>query len=71
MFIGPLLHHFKSFDLPQSGGCNFGTRTVRPHFWALERFGVSIEALTDRFVITHEELKPATIILLESSDTGN
>ena len=37
MFIGPLLHHFTSFDIPQSGGCNFGTRTVRPHLWALEK----------------------------------
>lgn len=70
MFIGPLLHHFKTFDLPQSGGCNFGKRTVRPHLWALERFGVSIEALTDRFAISHNELSPATVVLLESSDTA-
>ncbi|HUQ29962.1 MAG TPA: UDP-N-acetylglucosamine 1-carboxyvinyltransferase, partial [Candidatus Paceibacterota bacterium] len=21
MFIGPLLHHFKDFEIPQSGGC--------------------------------------------------
>ena len=70
MFIGPLLHHFKSFDIPQSGGCNFGTRTVRPHLWALERFGVSIEALTDRYTITHEHLAPATIVMEESSDTA-
>ncbi len=70
MFIGPLLHHFASFDLPQSGGCNFGTRTVRPHLWALERFGVTIEALSDRFAISHAGLSPATIVLLESSDTA-
>lgn len=70
MFIGPLLHHFASFSIPQSGGCNFGTRTVRPHLWALERFGVSIEALTDRFEITHDGLAPATITMLESSDTA-
>ncbi|MDB5195342.1 MAG: UDP-N-acetylglucosamine 1-carboxyvinyltransferase [Parcubacteria group bacterium] len=70
MFIGPLLHHFASFDIPQSGGCDFGTRSVRPHLWALERFGVSIEALTDRFVVTHGALTPATIVLQESSDTA-
>jgi UDP-N-acetylglucosamine 1-carboxyvinyltransferase len=70
MFIGPLLHHFKSFDLPQSGGCDFGNRTIRPHLWALERFGVSIEVLTDRFTITHTKLSPATIVLQESSDTA-
>lgn len=27
MFIGPLLHHFKSFSIPQSGGCTLGLRT--------------------------------------------
>lgn len=70
MFIGPLLHHFPSFDLPQSGGCDFGTRSVRPHLWALERFGVSIEAHSDRFSISHDGLAPATIILQESSDTA-
>lgn len=70
MFIGPLLHHFSSFDLPQSGGCDFGTRSVRPHLWALEKFGVSIEARSDRFAISHDTLAPATIVLQESSDTA-
>jgi UDP-N-acetylglucosamine 1-carboxyvinyltransferase len=36
MFIGPLMHNLKSFSLPQSGGCKLGSRTVRPHFYALE-----------------------------------
>jgi len=70
MFIGPLLHHFKAFDLPQSGGCTLGLRSVRPHLWALEKFGVSIEALTDHFHITHTNLAPETIVLYESSDTA-
>jgi UDP-N-acetylglucosamine 1-carboxyvinyltransferase len=70
MFIGPLLHSLREFDIPQSGGCNFGTRTVRPHLWALERFGVSIEALTDSYHVTHDDLAPATVILEESSDTA-
>ena len=70
MFIGPLLHLFKSFQLPQSGGCTLGLRSVRPHLWALESFGVQIEALTDSFHITHTELKPSTVVLYESSDTA-
>lgn len=70
MFIGPLLHHFKSFDIPQSGGCDFGRRSVRPHLWALERFGVSIETSTDRFTVSHADLAPATVVLIESSDTA-
>ncbi|HWU24403.1 MAG TPA: UDP-N-acetylglucosamine 1-carboxyvinyltransferase, partial [Candidatus Paceibacterota bacterium] len=70
MFIGPLLHQFKEFSLPQSGGCTLGLRSVRPHLWALERFGVSITAETDRFAISHTGLTPTTIVLYESSDTA-
>lgn len=70
MFIGPLLHLFPTFDIPQSGGCHLGLRSVRPHLWALERFGVSIEALTDRFQVTNDGLAPAEVVLYESSDTA-
>ncbi len=70
MFIGPLLHRFNEFSLPQSGGCTLGLRSVRPHLWALEQFGVSITAESDRFEITHDGLSPATVVLYESSDTA-
>ncbi|HUY62218.1 MAG TPA: UDP-N-acetylglucosamine 1-carboxyvinyltransferase [Candidatus Paceibacterota bacterium] len=70
MFIGPLLHAFDSFELPQSGGCTLGLRSVRPHLFALEKFGVSIEALTDRYRVTHGALHAAEAVLYESSDTA-
>ncbi len=70
LFIGPLLHYARNFDIPQSGGCTLGTRTVRPHLFALEKFGVTIEALTDHFHIERDELHPGEIILYESSDTA-
>lgn len=70
MFIGALIHHFPSFDIPQSGGCTLGLRSVRQHLWALAPFGVSIEALSDRFQITHDDLAPAEIVLYEASDTA-
>lgn len=70
MFIGALLHHFPVFEIPQSGGCTLGVRSVRSHLWALEKFGVSIETLTDRYQITHDGLAPADIVLYESSDTA-
>ncbi|MBP6860399.1 MAG: UDP-N-acetylglucosamine 1-carboxyvinyltransferase [Candidatus Pacebacteria bacterium] len=69
-FIGSLVHHFPSFDIPQSGGCDFGVRTARPHLWALERFGVTIETKSDKYRVSHEGLKPAEIVLYESSDTA-
>lgn len=70
MFIGPLLHQFKEFSIPQSGGCTLGERSVRAHLWALEKFGVSIETLSDRYAITHDGLSAANLVLYESSDTA-
>jgi len=70
LFIGPLLHWARSFDIPQSGGCTLGTRTVRPHLFALEKFGVSIKTRADYFAVRHGTLHPAEIILYESSDTA-
>ncbi len=70
MFIGSLLHSFKKFELPQSGGCTLGLRSVRPHLMALEKFGVEIEARTNSYIVTRTALAPAEVILYESSDTA-
>lgn len=69
MFIGPLVHRLKSFSIPQSGGCKLGSRTVQPHFFALEHFGVDIRATEENFVIETKPKKPREIILYESGDT--
>ncbi len=69
MFIGSLIHTFPQFALPQSGGCKLGSRTVRPHFYALEHFGVSIETTEDAFKVKYAAKQPAEIILYESGDT--
>ncbi len=69
MMIGPLIHHFKNFKLPQAGGCKLGSRTVKPHFFALEKFGVKIKATTDSYEVTNKKLSPAEIVLYESGDT--
>ena len=70
MFIGSLIHLFKKFDIPQSGGCTLGLRSVRPHLLALEKFGVAIEARTDSYRVNHTKLVPAEVVLYESSDTA-
>jgi UDP-N-acetylglucosamine 1-carboxyvinyltransferase len=69
MFIGPLIHKLKKFALPQSGGCKLGSRTVRPHFYALEEFGVNIEVTDDAYKVTATVTSPKEIILYESGDT--
>lgn len=70
MFIGSLVHLFPSFEIPQSGGCTLGLRSVRSHLWALEKFGITIEAMTDHYLVSHDGLSPAEIVLYESSDTA-
>jgi UDP-N-acetylglucosamine 1-carboxyvinyltransferase len=69
MFIAPLLHLFKHFKLPEPGGCKLGSRTVRPHFFALEKFGVSVVTRDFEYDISHRGLKPAEVVLYESGDT--
>lgn len=44
MFMGPLLHKFRSFRLPYAGGCTLGTRTIEPHLRALSDFGLKVDA---------------------------
>lgn len=71
MFIGSLMHYLDSFSLPQSGGCKLGSRTVRPHFYALEHFGVGIETTDDAFEVTvkRDKRSEREIVLYESGDT--
>lgn len=70
MLIGSLTHHLQKFSLPQSGGCKLGARTVRPHFIALNTFGINIEVKEKSFDISFKKLKPAEIIMAEASDTA-
>lgn len=69
MFIGPLMHHLKQFSLPQSGGCKLGSRTVQPHFFTLEHFGVDIKTTDDAFIVKSVPKNAGEIILYESGDT--
>ena len=69
MLIGPLIHYFKKFSLPQSGGCQLGARTINPHFFALENFGLDIKTKAKSYEITANNLKPAEFALYESGDT--
>ncbi len=69
MFIGPLMHRLKAFSIPQSGGCKLGSRTVKPHLFALENFGVKIDTTETAFEISVNNKIPDEVILYESGDT--
>ncbi|PIR96561.1 MAG: UDP-N-acetylglucosamine 1-carboxyvinyltransferase [Candidatus Doudnabacteria bacterium CG10_big_fil_rev_8_21_14_0_10_42_18] len=70
MLLGPLAHLFKQFNLPLAGGCKLGRRTVRPHLYALENFGVKIKTTHDHYEVAVATLKTAQeITLYETGDT--
>lgn len=69
MMLGPLMHMFDEFKIPYAGGCKLGTRTVQPHLYALEEFGVDIVAKTGHYHVQVDKRQPNEIILYESGDT--
>lgn len=69
MLIGPLIHSLEKFKLPQAGGCKLGSRTVKPHVFALENLGVSIKTTSTHYEIESRKLRPNEIVLYEAGDT--
>ncbi len=70
MFAGTLTHTFPSFSLPQSGGCRLGLRTVRPHLYALENFGIRIKTTKNSWNVSRGALRAAEVVMYESGDTA-
>lgn len=69
-FAGAFIHYANSFNLPHSGGCKMGERTVASHKYALDYLGIQVVTKENHYGISYKELKPGTIPLYESSDTG-
>jgi UDP-N-acetylglucosamine 1-carboxyvinyltransferase len=70
MMIGALSGKVENYFIPQAGGCRLGSRTVKPHLFALENFGLCIETEEGGFRVSAKDLKPAKkIVLYESGDT--
>lgn len=69
MMMGPLMHDYHSFKIPYAGGCKLGTRTVAPHLYALEAFGVDIVATEGHYTVTVHKQAAGRITLYEAGDT--
>ena len=69
MMLGPIMHMYKEFKIPYAGGCKLGTRTVKPHLYALEEMGVDIIAKSGYYQVKVNKKKVNEIILYESGDT--
>lgn len=59
MFLGPLLHRYKEFELPYAGGCSLGERTVEPHLSGLEPFGLHVDTVTGRYKAVSKVVHPS------------
>ena len=71
LLFGALAAREKKFKLYKSGGCKLGERTVRPHIYALEKFGVKIVSRDKYYEVenTHP-LRGAKVVMYESGDTA-
>ncbi len=70
MLIGPLIHRLKEFDIPYSGGCELGRRTVLPHLYALKEYGIDVETKSEHYHVTGKpKLPERNVVLYESGDT--
>ncbi|KAK6534170.1 hypothetical protein TWF281_005504 [Arthrobotrys megalospora] len=69
MLIGSLMHDHEEFEIPYAGGCKLGERTVKPHQYALEEFGVNIIATDKQYTIKVDRKAPGEMTLYESGNT--
>jgi UDP-N-acetylglucosamine 1-carboxyvinyltransferase len=70
MFIGALMHRSKDFKIPYAGGCELGRRTVLPHLYGLEEFGVDIFTKSGHYHVNiNKRLPKRPVVLYESGDT--
>jgi UDP-N-acetylglucosamine 1-carboxyvinyltransferase len=70
MLIGSLMHHIRDFKIPYAGGCELGRRTVLPHLYALEEFGVDVFTKSGHYhVNANGHLPKRPVVLYESGDT--
>lgn len=70
LLLSVLAHRFSNFTLPAPGGCKLGKRTVAPHIFALEKFGLKIaQGRCDFKVSGGSKLVGTEIVMFESGDT--
>jgi UDP-N-acetylglucosamine 1-carboxyvinyltransferase len=69
MYLGALMHDYKDFKLPYAGGCKLGKRTVSPHLYALEEFGVDVNTKNNYYHATVRKKAANDVTLYEMGET--
>lgn len=70
LLLGALAAREKQYRLYKSGGCKLGQRTVRPHLFALQKFGVTVKSYAQYYEVTNQPLRAAEVVMYESGDTA-
>ncbi len=70
MFMAPLMHMMKEFQIPYAGGCELGERTIRPHLFAMEELGLNVETHAGWYTCTVKLKTADKIVMYESGDTA-
>jgi UDP-N-acetylglucosamine 1-carboxyvinyltransferase len=70
MLIGALSGRLNQYFIPQAGGCKLGARTIRPHLFAMEEYGIKIKSTKKGFEIKAKNLQAVkSNVLYETGDT--
>lgn len=69
MLLGSLMHDYTKFEIPYAGGCKLGARTVSPHLYALEQFGVDVTAKTGHYDVDVRKKPAGHVVLYEAGNT--
>lgn len=69
MLLGALAAREKEYKLYKSGGCRLGARTIKPHLFALEKFGVHVKSEMKYYSVRNDFLKAAEVVMYEQGDT--
>lgn len=69
MLAGSLMHDYSDFTIPYAGGCKLGERTVAPHLFVLQAFGVDIKSPHGQYEVTVNKKAPGKVVLYEQGNT--
>jgi UDP-N-acetylglucosamine 1-carboxyvinyltransferase len=70
LLLGALSGEMDTYKIPQSGGCKLGKRTIQPHVYALESFGITIQAEQACFRVDASAFHSGErVVLFEMGDT--
>jgi UDP-N-acetylglucosamine 1-carboxyvinyltransferase len=70
-FLAVLSTQYEKFDLPVSGGCKIGKRTIVPHIYALDVYGIKVIGTDEGYSVSRMNgLMGGRVVMSEASDTG-